>query len=245
MQKVDFVTVVNDFEKYGKYFLINDNINNHNLISYDNTTDNQPITARYNHYIDTIMADDVWIVFCHQDFEFHEDITPKLDNLAKDSIYTPVGAGTKKEFVFFVRMAGLKISKFRIGFVYKQVIKGQIREESRGRIKYAGKKAKVLEIIETPDCCCFIVHSSLIRKMNYRFDDNLDWHLYAEDLALTAKLNFGIKTRILNITSSHYSGGDFNLDFYESIKYLKDKYKGIPIVTTCYDGNYENFLNRL
>ena len=246
MEKIDIVTVVNDFEKYNKYFVKNNKVNSNNLVTFDNTKENQSITKRFNQYITNKMNDDKWIVFCHQDFEFNENINTILNNdLSKDFIYGPVGAGTKKQFAFFLRMDGFKIAKFRTTMIDKQIIKGQILENNGKKVKFTGKRVPDFEIVQTLDCCCFIIHSSLIQKMNFRFDENLNWRLYAEDLCLSAKTKFDIKTKILNIRATHFSPGNFNQEFTNSLSYLKNKYSSIPIVSTCFDGAYEKFLNQL
>lgn len=245
MDRIDIVTVVNDFSKYNQYFTEYDNVNKNHLICYDNTSDNISITKRFNDYIDSKMKDNTWIVFCHQDFYFQENINSILKNIDKNCIYGPVGAGTKKQFAFFIRFDGIKLAKARFGFINKQVIVGTVTEDSGNNKKVAGKKAKEFEQVNTLDCCCFIIHSDLIKKMNYRFDENLDWHLYAEDLCMLAKKQFNIQSRILNIKSTHFSSGNFNKNFHQSLEYLKDKYTPTPIVSTCFDGVYEKYLNGL
>ncbi|MBI5325969.1 MAG: hypothetical protein HZB41_11975 [Ignavibacteriae bacterium] len=94
MTKIDFVTVVNDSEQYEKYFVKNNNVNKNNLVKYNNSTDNISITKRFNDYINNRMQDDTWVIFCHQDFEFREDINNILYSLDKNCIYGPVGAST-------------------------------------------------------------------------------------------------------------------------------------------------------
>ena len=245
MNKIDIVSVVNNHNIYEKYFINNSHINKQNLIYYDNSIENIPITKRYNNYLNNKLNDDTWVVFCHQDFEFRENIDNKIKLLDRDSIYGPVGAATKKNFIFFIRFNGIKIAKFRLGFVNKTIIKGNIIEKAEAKQIYAGKAAKDNEIVETLDCCCFIIHSSLIRKINFRFDENLDWHLYSEDLSLFAKTKFNIKSRIINLFATHYSSGNFDSRFDYSLEYLKHKYKNEPIISTVYDGSYMRYLEKL
>jgi hypothetical protein len=144
-----------------------------------------------------------------------------------------------------MRLDGLKIAKFRIGLVEKQVIKGQVIEDNGSKIKIAGSKVKDHEEVNTLDCCCFIIHSSQIKKMNFKFDENLDWHLYAEDLCMYASENYQISSKILNIKSTHFSSGNFNQGFQNSLNYLISKYPSKAIVSTCYDGAYQRFLDKL
>ncbi len=245
MINIDLVTVVNDPDLYEKCFVNNKNVNQHNLIMYDNTTDNIPVTKRFNDYINNKMKDDTWIVFCHQDFEIHESIEPKLGNLDKNCIYGPIGAQTINQFVFFLRMYGIKIKKCRIGFTKKMRLKGQIYVEENGKHKLAGYKAKYLELVDTLDCCCFIIHSSLIKNINYKFDENLDWHLYSEDLSSYAKINHDIKTKIINFKASHYSPGNFDENYYLSLEYLRKKYNNNSFDSAVFDGPYMKFKEKL
>src|SRR3989339_1652540 len=114
MSKIDFVTVVNNVDMYETYYINNKNVNKHNLVMYDNNVENISITQRYNDYIKNKMPEDTWVVFCHQDFEIHEDIETKLKNLDKNSIYGPIGAGLIRQFVFFLRIYKYKLMKGRI-----------------------------------------------------------------------------------------------------------------------------------
>ena len=245
MNNIDFVSVVNNFEIYDNLFNKNEFVNKHNLIHYNNMEENLPIPVRYNDYIQNKMETGSWVVFCHQDFEFHEDIAPKLESLDKNSIYGPIGSSWKKNLVFFLRLEGIKIRKFRLKIIKKQTLRGQIFEDWDNEKVLVGNKAKNLEIVDTLDCCCFIAHSNLIDKMNFRFDENLKWHFYSENFSLTAKLNHQIDTKILNFNASHFSRGTYDISFYYHKDYLMKKFGDFPFSSTVYDGYYSKFLKTL
>jgi len=246
MEEIDVVTVVNNFDIYNKCFTNNLNLINCNLILYDNTKENKTIPIRFNDYLGKNIELNKWIIFCHQDFLFQENIHLAINsNLSKDCIYGPVGADLKKQFVFFIRFKGLKIAKLKAGFVEKQVIVGNMFENTNNLLKISGKKVKNSSIVNTLDCCCFIIHSSLLRLINFRFDEKLNWHLYSEDLCLFALNKFNIKSKIINFKATHFSGGNFDDDFEKSLMYLKKKHSPHPIVSTCFDGVYEGFTKTL
>ena len=82
-----------------------------------------------------------------------------------------------------------------------------------------------------------IVHSSLIKKYNLRFDKNLKFDLYSEDFSINAKENFNIGTKVVPIKCHHYSYGNPTNNFYENLDYLSNKYKNRKnsYATTCSD----------
>jgi hypothetical protein len=90
------------------------------------------------------------------------------------------------------------------------------------------------KLVDTVDCCCMIVHTSLIKKYDLQFDERLMYHLYVEDFSLNARYAYGVKTKALQIECMHLSLGNATRDFYDSLAYLKSKYKGKRFVGTCF-----------
>ncbi len=171
------------------------------------------------------MKDDNWLIFCHQDFGFLEDPYVKLQTLDRNCIYGPIGAARKK---------GLFIRNSRILFERKMIY-GQIDQACNDEKYYKnGIYLNKPRHVDTIDCCCMIVHASLIKKYNLSFDEKFKYHLYVEDFTLNAQYSFGIKTKALQITSKHLSIGRLTDDFYESLAYLKLKYKDKIFVGTCF-----------
>ncbi|MFA6570601.1 MAG: hypothetical protein WCT77_05130 [Bacteroidota bacterium] len=243
--EIEFVTVINNFDIYNRIFINNSFLSNFKLVKFDNTTENLPLAKRYNQYIDKLMPENTWIVFCHQDFEFKEDISTLLQNLDYSNIYGPIGAGWKKNLVCFLRLDYFKIRKFKIGIIKRRQIIGSIEEKQSDKYVKIGKFIKRPEIVDTVDGCCIIIHSSLIKKYNLRFDDNLDWHLYSEDFSLNAKIYHKVITKVVQISSTHHSSGSFNAEFHHSLVYIRNKYNNFDFASTCYDGYNYNFVNKL
>lgn len=243
--EIDIVTVSNNKEQYSKYFLNNKYAYKYKLINFDNSVENLPVPLRFNHYLDEAEDRSQWVVFCHQDFELNEDLGVKLNGLDTNCVYGPIGAFYKKHFTIFFKMYKLKLEKLKVEFVKRSVHLGEIREVGTNHSKNIGKRIKAPALVETLDCCCFIVHSSLIKKTGYRFDTNLNWHLYSEDLSLTLKKEFNVQSKAIQLECTHYSSGNKNASFFESLQYLKNKHKDINFVSTCYDGYWENYLKKL
>ena len=84
----------------------------------------------------------------------------------------------------------------------------------------------------TLDCCCIIIHSSLL-KNKLRFDENLDFHMYAEDLCHSAK-KLGIPSKVIQFECRHLSGGNRNEALTASAEYVKKKHKLWRISSTCF-----------
>ncbi len=242
---IDFVTVVRNFEQYNQFFTNNNFVNKYKLVNYNNCEENIPITKRFNYYIENDLKDDCWVVFCHQDLEFKEDISLNLKDLDKNSIWGPIGATSKKNLMIFLRFDIKRLRKMRIAIARRAYTVGEIGELQKGEIVKVGKFLKKPVLVDTVDCCCFLMHSSLIKKYNLKFDENLDWHLYSEDFSLNAKVNHNILTKVIQMDCNHHSMGSFGIGFEYSLVYLRNKYKSIGFASTCYDGYSYNFYKRL
>lgn len=243
--EIDIVTVSNNKEQYSKYFENNTIANKYKLINFDNTSENLSLPIRFNKYLDSFQDRGQWVVFCHQDFELREDLECKLKDLDKNCIYGPIGAFHEKHFTFFLKLHKFQIKKLKIGFVKRSISMGEIQEVGVNHSKKVGRRITQPTIVETLDCCCFIVHSSILKSTQYRFDTKLNWHLYSEDFSLTLKKQFNIPTKAFQLECTHYSSGRKDASFYESLEYIKNKYKDGSFVSTCYDGYWETYLHKL
>jgi len=212
---IQIVTVVNNFEIFNN--TINENIfmKYFPIKIYDNTKENISITRRYNNFIKNHIKDDMWIIFCHQDFGFLEDFTIKLEDLDKNFIYGPIGAGIKESCLPI------------------RVILGQINQGNKDKIVKHGKYINRPEVVDTLDCCCLIIHSSLIKKHGLLFDENLDFHLYSEEFSLNARYNHSIETKAVQFECIHLSYGNRSGHFFKALEYLRGKYSDIDFTSTC------------
>ena len=79
--------------------------------------------------------------------------------------------------------------------------------------------------MDTFDCQCLVVHSSLIRRYGLRFDERLSFDLYVEDFCVGAYERYGIESHILLMECHHFSQGSIGQRFYEALACLQEKYR--------------------
>ena len=199
------------------------------MTDFDNVKENIPITKRYNNFInETILnqnnEEDCWILFIHQDFGFLENIDSKLLKLNKNCIYGPVGVTIYK---------GLFIGKQCFKTTLK-LLWGRISQGNNDfNFKESGRKVVFEKTVDAIDCCCIMIHSSLIKKYNLQFDENLNFHMYAEELCYRAKKDCKIKTKVIQTKCFHLGIGNLNEEYFKSVKYLKEKFNIKKIPSTC------------
>lgn len=239
--KTKIICVYNNQEIFDKVVKSNENLKNCEIFAYDNTTENIAITKHYNNFINenigaatkggrTSKDSDFWCLFIHQDFGIMENIDLALEKLNKNHIYGAIGVKIFRGLFF-----GKKGKDRHLGFKSSLVLTlGRIFQGNNDfNFKKHGRKIFFNPTVDAIDCCCTIVHSSLIEKYNLRFDENLSFHLYAEELCYSAKKNHKIKTKIVQINCYHMGKGNLNEEFQKSAQYLKDKFKIKRIPSTC------------
>ena len=236
---VKVICTFNNQEIFDKVVKNNENIKNAELFAYDNTKDNVGIPSRYNSFLsDAVGSDsndskDFWCVFIHQDFGIMEDINSVVAKLDKNSIYGAVGVKIFKG-LFWGKKHELNQE---VSFGFKNELKltyGRILQGNNDfNFKPHGRKLYFRATVDAIDCCCIIIHSSLIRKHNLRFDENLSFHMYAEELCYSAKKNYKIKTKVVQMNCYHMGKGTFNDEYRKSAQYLKDKFQIKKIPSLC------------
>lgn len=262
-KKIEIVCVSNDLDTFNKVISANPYMNKYPITMFDNSIENIGISKRYNKFIESNINpnSDFWVLFCHQDFGFNEDPFEKLEKLDKNFIYGPIGV---KIFCSLKKFIKGKISqklgyypsvKINIKGLFSKNIKfiniekheqqhGTLKRKLLGQISQGqnssnferlGKKIKSTKTVSSLDCCCIIVHSSLISNYNLRFDENLDWHMYAEDFCINAKRKYKIKSKAVQFNCYHLGIGNLNEDFYNCANYVKHKHNLKGLKTTCLD----------
>lgn len=184
--------------------------------------------------------EDTWCVFIHQDFGIMEDLNPVLEKLNPDYIYGAVGVKIFKGFFY-----GKKGLDRRLGFKDElKITLGRILQGG-GKcggdfgddfgLKKHGRIALFQPSVDAIDCCCIILHSSLIRKYDLKFDENLSFHMYAEELCYRAKHEHKIKTKVVQMKCFHLGKGDLGEEFEKSAQYVKAKFNLKSVPSTCYN----------
>ena len=224
MSGLKIVAVVNNFETYNRCIGENQFLSEFEKIVFDNTTENIGISERYNSFIDTVLEeDDFWVAFLHQDFMFNENPLAKIENLDKNSIYGAVGINRQ---LFYLQTKPKFIFK-----IYRRCMLGEVLQGDGNDERIIGNRVVGTPIVKTFDCCCIIVHSSVLKKL--RFDENLKFHMYAEDLCYSAK-KLGISSKVVQFECRHLSGGSRNEELEKSAQYVMKKHKLWRISSTCH-----------
>lgn len=209
---VYMVSVVRDYSMYGRCILDNPFCRDFRKYPLDNLRENLPITVRYNRWLDSFDGDEGWIIFCHEDWKPLEDLVPILEKLDKGKLYGPIGSYVEQcEHSDFQSLRGFVIQSRKDGSHVKQLHAMVDSEE-----------------VDTVDCQCLMVHSSLLREYGLRFDENLSFDLYVEDFCAWAHYKYGISTEVVIFQSQHFSEGVAGERFYASLDYLRKKYASSP-----------------
>ncbi len=214
-ESINFITVVNDYTLYNEKIVKNSFVNlaqNIVLNAFDNTKENKFISVRYNEFLNSYdYLKESWFVFCHSDWELLDDINGKLRDLDKNYLYGGIGG-------FFEKM----------GNKYSRSCKGKFSECMRN-----GDKYKLFfdipkdNIVDTFDCQCIIVHSSLVAQYNLRFDENLEWDLYVEDFCINVRKKYNILSKAIDLFACHWSDAGYKTNppsYYKSLEYINRKY---------------------
>lgn len=234
MANIFIVSVSNNETIYNQAIANNPNLANCQIIKYDNSQENLAIPVRYNHFIEhQLNGQDGWLVFCHQDFEWLQKPEEVLNDLDKNCVYGPIGV-TSKEYsslhlIFHTYRFRPSIRKKK---EFQTLVLGGIFQGFPKKDYPIGKRLSKPTPVDTVDCCCIIVHSSLVRKYGLKFDEIFDFHLYTEDFCRAAAQH-DIKVMAVQCACRHYSEGKITEDFWKKYDKLLDKYPEDFFLTTC------------
>lgn len=229
------ICVLNNLELFEKVVKNNENLKTCELFYEDNSKTNVTIPKFYNTFIDkNLLVDsennDFWCVFIHQDFGIEENIDLILEKLNKNYIYGAVGIKIHRGL--FIRRK-CKNGHFCLK-ISKRTLWGEIRQgKNDSTFALEGKRVRSPKTVDALDCCCIIMHSSLIKKYTLRFDENLSFHMYAEELCYRAKKDYKIKSKVVQMECFHIGGGSLDEEFYKAVNYLKEKFHTRKIPSTC------------
>lgn len=207
-EPVYIVSVVRDYEMYDRCVRNNPFCQGFQLFPLDNRTENLPVPVRYNQFLDR-EEEDGWIVFCHEDWRLDCCLPPLLEGLDRSRLYGPIG-------MWLIECPHSDFMEVR-GFTVDGPKDGSRSNRFRG-VRLRGR-------VDTFDCQCLVVHSSLIRRYGLRFDERLAFDLYVEDFCVGAYERYGIESHILLMECHHFSQGSVGHRFYEALACLQEKYR--------------------
>ena len=224
------VCVVNDYEIFNKVVKNNENLTDCEIVSYDNTLENISITKRYNDFISHNIENKAdseasfWTIFIHQDFGFMENLNLVLEKLDTNCIYGAIGATMQN---------GVYLCEEDTMYFYPAIHGRILQGNNDFNFTEFGPILDEQKVVDSLDCCCIMIHSSLIKKYNLKFDENLNFHMYAEELCYRVKNEHEIKTKVVQMNCFHIGRGVLNDEFTDSVAYLKTKFNINRIPSTC------------
>jgi len=253
MSNLHIITTVLDSNCYDKTIKHNPFMNCYKITAFNQEKDNIIIPKRYNSFIkEKIFTDkikDTWLVFCHQDFGFLNFPLEILEKQNKNFLYGPSGVRKRKfgnlKFKLwkdFLPIPYIKTKVLALGQIWQGYDPETFKKANRKNpfkvgneyFYFSGKQLEQPEVVDTVDCMCLIVHSSLIKKYKLLFDEKLDWHCYSEDFSLNAKHKHGILTKAVQMDCKHLSrGNSFSKGFEKCFGYITNKYKNCCFCTAC------------
>ncbi|WP_170426100.1 hypothetical protein [Ruegeria arenilitoris] len=180
----------------------------------DNRSRSAGLPELYNEIVKKYLNEDVWLFFVHEDFEVQGRFFD-TEHLAPEAIY-----GT-----FGVRMEGHAPIAFGLH---------KCSEKDGSSVLEVGLPVTSPVWVETLDCVALLLHTRLLRERpGLRFDENLTFDLYAEDICINAQENFGIPVMVLPVEFQHYSKGFVSERYWRGIKHLSEKYPDVGVPGSC------------
>jgi glycosyltransferase involved in cell wall biosynthesis len=109
-------------------------------------------------------------------------------------------------------------------------------------LKRVGEAVQKASLVMTLDECFFATTKDVAKTLSFDHQTCDNWHLYAVDYCLSAATK-GIQSFVLPIQLNHYSSGKLNNGFYQSLRKLVRKHKGVynRIEATCVNISTSNF----
>ena len=218
MSKVVYISVVRDFVMYEKCVRDNSCVAGCELCPIDNRDRNEHISSCYNRFLESRSpGEDAWYVFCHEDFQVLEPLHPLLTDCDRGALWGPIGAATRVRF----------------GVYHQWRLLGRVEEcgKDGSNIHSIGEAVPRGTQVDTFDCQCLIVHSSLVQRLGLRFDEALSFDLYVEEFCMAAHEKGGVVSCILPLKCRHWSGGSVQPRYYEQEAHVNAKYPN-----ACYTG---------
>lgn len=185
------------------------------------------LTRTYNSFLERYdYSRPAWLVFVHGDYEITCDLDALLAHEDKDQLLGPVGAVLKE-------INGQPLSVFAC-FNDSQRRDGSYFQGGPCNQKLMGDEREV----DTFDSCCLVVHSSLVQRCHLRFDESIVLDFIVEDFCANARLNHGIKSKLIELCGIHHTNSTGMPDtqsqrFYDTQAYIAQKYPDVCLGGAC------------
>jgi len=205
---VKFVVVYNIPRIFKNCFASSLHVSSENVTAYHNVN-NESLPKFYNKTIQEHLQENIWFIFCHQDFILKEDLRSRLKGKDSEAIYGPIGG----------RVAANSL----IGMITQRdgtPVGSQLEEDTP---------------VQTLDEMCLIAHSEVFRQ-GLSFDERFRFHFYGADFCMQA-YTLGLDVLAMQLKCQHESrtihGDITSPDYLSSLNTFREKWKQfLPIRTT-------------
>lgn len=199
---------------FNNFFNLNSSLFTHEIHGIDNRKDNLSLSVIYNGIINNYLNENIWLFFVHEDFE----ITGSLEHIFELDPLAIYGT-------FGVKM----LNNVPIGFG-----KHKCSNKDGSNSVEVGLDINIFEDVQSLDCQSILIHTSLLRSYpDIRFDENLSFDLYAEDLCIKAGCVHNLPVRVIPLNFQHYSHGKITERYHSGLKYLGEKYPNYGVPGSC------------
>ncbi len=213
--KIKIVSVYINEIMFYNFFILNSNLLRYDIISIDNRLHNVGLSIIYNDLIKDNINQDVWLFFVHEDFEIKGSLEHIYD-LEKNAIYGTFGVSMEQ--------GGPPVAFGRHTCSNK---------DGTNAVE-AGLPITSPQSVQTIDCQSILIHTSLLRQHDsLRFDENLSFDLYAEELCLNASCLLDIPIYVFPLDFQHYSHGKITERYHKGLSYLEAKYPNHALPGSC------------
>lgn len=221
---IKVVSVVKDKAMYSRCIADNPNLDGCVLCPSDNSVENLPVTVRYNRFLEE-NRDECWLVFCHEDWHPDAPLKDVVEGLDPSRLYGPVG-------VFLMEREKTDII----------VMKGGVRQCNKAGTRCTKVRGVENEgLVDTFDCQCIMMHSSLVDRCALRFDENLAFDMYVEDFCVSAHRNHGIESFVIPMPCTHFSRGVIGDRFFKALEYERCKWSSSDRRYATIAGHHNTF----
>ena len=208
-EKVYVVSLVRDSGMYDRCIRSNPCCEGCTFCPSDNSRNLLTVPQCYNSFLDSLPdEEDAWVVFCHEDWMPLQPLRARVLSLDKTRLWGPAGVYLKE---------GEKCDR--------SILRGRVLMSRRDGSQLLDLKGVSLRgRVDTFDCMCLAVHTSLVRRLSLRFDPALRFDMYVEDFCAAA-LSGGALSYALPIKSRHFSYGTRSDNFFAALEYVRAKYE--------------------
>ncbi len=197
-----------------RFFLCNPHLQGADITLLDNRERGAGLPMLYNEFIAANLERDTWLFFLHEDFEFLAPL-PDLSGLRTEAVYGTFGA----------RLEGRKPRMYG---------RHTCSNKDGSNARRTGIEISQPTWVDTLDCQSILLHSGMLRAHpELRFDEGLNFDLYAEEFCLNAQESHGLPVMVLPAKFQHYSYGRITDRYRRGLAHVAERYPESAMPGTC------------